>query len=120
MVTDRDEPVYVISVASRILELHPQTLRMYERAGLLCPRRSQANIRLYSDDDLERVRQIQHLTRQLGVNLAGVEIILDLLEKMDAQRRRMEAEMRRTRREIERELREELLGDAEAAAGADE
>ena len=115
MATERDEPVYVISVASRILQLHPQTLRMYERVGLVNPQRSRANIRLYSEVDLDRVRHIQYLTRELRVNLAGVEVILDLLEKMETLRRGMEAEIRRHRREIERELREELLEQAEAS-----
>jgi MerR family transcriptional regulator/heat shock protein HspR len=111
MAVNPDEPVYVISVAARMLRVHPQTLRMYERVGLVHPQRSQANIRLYSEGDLERLRHIQRLTRELGVNLAGVEIILDLLGKMEALQRRVQAEMRRQRREIERELREELLGE---------
>jgi MerR family transcriptional regulator, heat shock protein HspR len=78
----RDEPVYVISIAARMVEMHPQTLRLYERLGLLRPARSGSN-RLYSDKDIERLRQIQRLTQEMGVNLAGVEIILNLLEKID-------------------------------------
>jgi len=113
MAMERDEPVYVISVASRILQVHPQTLRMYERAGLVSPQRSGANIRLYSEGDLERLRHIQRLTRELGVNLAGVTVILDLLDKMETLRRRMEDEMRQQRQLIERELREQLLGKEE-------
>ena len=115
MATDLEEPVYVISVAARIVEVHPQTLRLYERMGLVSPKRSRANIRFYSELDLERVRRVQHLTRDMGVNLAGVEVILGLLEKMEALRREMEAEMERVRREVERELREELLGEAEVS-----
>ena len=85
-----EEPLYTISIAARLVRrekpdepmIHPQTLRMYERLGLVSPQRVGKN-RLYSDRDIERVRQIQRLT-QVGVNLAGVEMILDLLEKMDA------------------------------------
>jgi MerR family transcriptional regulator, heat shock protein HspR len=76
------EPVYVISIAARMVDMHPQTLRLYERMGLLKPARSGSN-RLYSDSDIERLRQIQRLTQDMGVNLAGVEVILNLLEKID-------------------------------------
>jgi MerR family transcriptional regulator/heat shock protein HspR len=77
-----DEPVYVISIAARMVEMHPQTLRLYERQGLIKPARSGSN-RLYSNKDIERLRQIQRLTQEMGVNLAGVEVILNLLEKID-------------------------------------
>jgi len=93
-----DEPLYVISIAARLLECHPQTLRMYEREGLIEPRRTQRNVRLYSDRDIERARQIQRLTQDLGANLAGVEVILDVLAKLDELR----AENELLRREIER------------------
>jgi MerR family transcriptional regulator/heat shock protein HspR len=93
-----DEPLYVISIAARLLECHPQTLRMYEREGLIEPRRTQRNVRLYSDRDIERARQIQRLTQDLGVNLAAVEVILDVLAKLDELR----VENERLRREIER------------------
>src|SRR5256885_12833907 len=73
---------YMISVVSEQFGLHPQTLRMYEREGLLKPSRSEGNTRLYTPDDLERLEVILHLTRDLGVNLAGVEIILNMREKM--------------------------------------
>jgi len=86
--------VYVISVAARLVEMHPQTLRLYERAGLVKPARTANNIRLYSDEDIERLRQIQRLTR-VGLNLAGVEMVLELLERMDAMRRELEEEMAR-------------------------
>lgn len=79
----RDEPVYYISVAARLVDYHPQTLRTYERLGLLEPERSQSNVRLYSDRDIERLRQIKRLTHDLGVNLAGVEVILNLLDQID-------------------------------------
>jgi MerR family transcriptional regulator/heat shock protein HspR len=78
----RREPVYVISIAAERVGMHPQTLRLYERAGLVKPARRGAN-RLYSDWDIERLRQIQRLTQDMGVNLAGVEIILNLLEQIN-------------------------------------
>lgn len=77
-----DEPMYVISVAARLVNMHPQTLRYYERAGLLTPTRSRGRIRLYSQHDIDRLRQIVRLTDEMGVNLAGVEIILRLLERL--------------------------------------
>src|ERR671932_2637599 len=77
------EPVYVISIAARMVNMHPQTLRLYERLGLLKPARQGSN-RLYSDEDIARLRQIQRLTQDMGVNLAGVEVILNLLEKIDS------------------------------------
>src|ERR671932_1467765 len=76
------EPVYVISIAARMVNMHPQTLRLYERLGLLKPARQGLN-RLYSDHDIARLRQIQRLTQDMGVNLAGVEIILNLLERIN-------------------------------------
>ena len=75
------EPSYVISIAAERVGMHPQTLRLYERAGLVKPARRGSN-RLYSDWDIERLRQIQRLTQDMGVNLAGVEIILNLLEQI--------------------------------------
>src|SRR5579859_1970085 len=74
---------YMISVVADMYDIHPQTLRLYEREGLLRPSRSEGNTRLYTDGDLERLEVILHLTRDLGVNLAGVEIILNMREKMD-------------------------------------
>ncbi|GIV10347.1 MAG: hypothetical protein KatS3mg019_2438 [Fimbriimonadales bacterium] len=78
-----DEPVYLISVAARMCGLHPQTLRLYERLGLIQPHRVGNSKRLYSEADIARLRRIQRLTQQLGVNLAGVEIILRLLERIE-------------------------------------
>lgn len=86
---DYDEPVYVISVAADILEAHPQTLRMYERKGFVCPRRTDSQQRLYSARDLDDVREIRRLTRDLGVNLAGVEIILKLRRDMDELKKKL-------------------------------
>lgn len=88
------EPVYVISIAAKMVEMHPQTLRLYERMGLIKPARSGSN-RLYSDEDIDRLRQIQRLTQEMGVNLAGVEVILNLLEKIDA----LQGELERVRQQ---------------------
>jgi MerR family transcriptional regulator/heat shock protein HspR len=82
--TAADEPMFVISVAARLVEMHPQTLRYYERAGLVKPKRSRGSIRLYSQHDIERLRKIARLVDDLGVNLAGVEVILNLTEKVQA------------------------------------
>jgi MerR family transcriptional regulator, heat shock protein HspR len=103
---DNDEPVYMISVAARLCSVHPQTLRMYERLGLIRPRRISEKNRMYSESDIERLRQIHRLTRDLGVNLAGVEIILDLLERMEALQRQTEMEMEQMRREMAERLRQ--------------
>lgn len=81
---------YTISAVAAQYEIHPQTLRLYEREGLLKPSRSEGNTRLYTDSDLERLEVILSLTRDLGVNLAGVEIILNMREKMDAMRSEFE------------------------------
>src|SRR6266536_3968556 len=82
MAKARSRAAYMISAVAEQYEIHPQTLRLYEREGLLKPSRSEGNTRLYTDDDLERLEVILHLTRDLGVNLAGVEIILNMREKM--------------------------------------
>src|SRR5205823_1284792 len=81
---------FTISAVAEQFDLHPQTLRLYEREGLLKPSRSEGNTRLYTDNDLERLELILSLTRDLGVNLAGVEIILNMREKMDAMQREFE------------------------------
>jgi len=81
---------YTISAVAAQYEIHPQTLRLYEREGLLKPSRSEGNTRLYTDEDLARLEVILSLTRDLGVNLAGVEIILNMREKMDAMQREFE------------------------------
>ena len=81
---DRDprRPVYVISVAAGIVSVHPRTLRIYEDEGLLCPARTPTNIRLYSDEDIRRIQWIRHLTRDRGVNLAGIKILFELEERL--------------------------------------
>src|SRR5262245_53651244 len=78
------EPVFIISVAARLLEMHPQTLRKYEREGLIAPSRTSGNLRLYSDDDLERLRQVKHLVGERGLNLAGVQLALELTPRLRA------------------------------------
>jgi len=92
-----NEPCYVISVAARMLGIHQQTLRYYEREGLIQPSRSRGNIRLYSGADINRLRQVQRLMNELGVNLAGAEVILRMGERIRA----MEAELERLRRGLE-------------------
>lgn len=94
----------MISVAARMVNCHPQTLRTYERMGLLEPSRTRTNLRLYSDQDVERARQIQRLTQELGVNLAGVEVVLDLLDRMESHRRELEEQMEAHVREMEAEI----------------
>jgi MerR family transcriptional regulator/heat shock protein HspR len=103
-----DDPVYIISVAARLVDMHPQTLRMYERLGLVQPQRSEHNIRLYSERDIERLRKIKRLTQDLGVNLAGVEIILDLLDRIEQLQRELQRRREEIRREVEREIMEQI------------
>ena len=79
---DPRRPVYVISVAAGIVSVHPRTLRIYEDEGLLCPARTPTNIRLYSDEDIRRIQWIRHLTRDRGVNLAGVRTLFELEERL--------------------------------------
>jgi len=84
-----DEPCYVISVAAKLVELHPQTLRHYDRLGLLRPSRTAGRMRLYSQRDIERLRKIARLTDHLGVNLAGVEVILNMAERIEELQRQL-------------------------------
>ncbi len=81
---DPERPVYVISVAATLVSVHPRTLRIYEDEGLLCPARTPTNIRLYSENDIRRVLWIRHLTRDRGVNLAGIRILFELEERLGA------------------------------------
>lgn len=103
---DRNEPVYLISVAAKLCDMHPQTLRLYERVGLIKPQRVSRKNRMYSDADIERLHQIQLLTHDLGINLAGVEVIFRLLRQIEDMRREMEEEMDRVREEMENRIRE--------------
>ena len=96
---------YMISAVAELYKLHPQTLRLYERVGLLKPSRSQGNTRLYTDPDLERLEVILTLTREMGVNLAGIEIILNMREKMAEMQRQMEAFTSFVQQELARGLR---------------
>jgi MerR family transcriptional regulator, heat shock protein HspR len=93
---------YMISAVAELYKLHPQTLRLYERVGLLKPSRSQGNTRLYTDSDLERLEVILNLTRELGVNLAGIEIILNMRDKMAEMQSQMEAFAKFVRTEVAR------------------
>src|SRR5690242_1249126 len=91
---------YMISAVATLYKIHPQTLRLYERVGLLKPSRSQGNTRLYTDSDLERLDIILNLSRDMGVNLAGIEIILNMRDKMDQMHRQMENFMQFVRTEL--------------------
>jgi MerR family transcriptional regulator/heat shock protein HspR len=115
---DNSRGVYMISVAAELAGMHPQTLRIYEARGLITPKRSPKNTRLYSRDDVERLLRIQALTSEMGMNLAGVEKVFELEEEMERMRRRMRAlerqaakvqqelsaELERVRRSVKREL----------------
>jgi len=114
----QDQGVFMISVAAELAGMHPQTLRIYEARGLITPKRSPKNTRLYSRDDVERLLRIQALTSEMGMNLAGVEKVFELEEEMERMRRRMRAlerqaakvqqelsaELERVRRSVKREL----------------
>ena len=93
-----DEPCYVISIAARLVGMHQQTLRYYERAGLIEPKRTSGNIRMYSNQDIQRIRQTQRLVDELGVNLAGVDIILRMSEQIQA----LQDELAKVRAELDR------------------
>jgi MerR family transcriptional regulator/heat shock protein HspR len=107
-----DRGRYMISVAAELVGMHPQTLRIYEQKGLVRPKRTAGNTRLYSERDLERLRLIQRLTTELGLNLAGVEHVLrleDQLRKMQTRFDRLEREMRERMRDVERQYKRELV-----------
>ncbi len=104
---DSSRGVYMISVAAELAGMHPQTLRIYETRGLITPKRSPKNTRLYSQEDVERLRRIQELTGELGMNLAGVERVFELEEEMDRMRRRMR-NLERHAQQVQRELEKEL------------
>lgn len=100
---DKSSPLYMISVVSRILEVHPQTLRMYEREGFVQPHRVNKQ-RLYSDDDIEKLNFVIKLTKELGVNKAGVDIILRMRQRMQS----MQEEMRKMMRFLEEDIRHDF------------
>jgi MerR family transcriptional regulator, heat shock protein HspR len=104
---DRDRGVFMISVAAELADMHPQTLRMYEARGLIEPKRSPKGTRLYSQSDVDRLRRIQGMTNELGLNLAGVERVLALEEQLERATRRLEALERRSR-EMRAEMESEI------------
>ncbi len=107
-----DRPRYMISVAAELVGMHPQTLRIYEQKGLVQPRRTPGNTRLYSEADLERLKLIQRLTTELGLNLAGVEHVLrleDELRKMQTRMDRLEREMREAINQVHKQYRRDLV-----------
>jgi MerR family transcriptional regulator/heat shock protein HspR len=107
-----DRPRYMISIAAELVGMHPQTLRIYESKGLIRPKRTAGNTRLYSEADLERLRVIQELTNDLGLNLAGVEQVLRLKDEVLRMRRqldRMERQMRAAIDEVHRQYRRDLV-----------
>jgi MerR family transcriptional regulator/heat shock protein HspR len=107
-----ERPRYMISIAAELVGMHPQTLRIYENKGLISPQRTAGNTRLYSEADLDRLRLIQRLTNELGLNLAGVEHVLrlqDELIRMSRRLDRMEREMREAINEVHRQYRRDLV-----------
>jgi MerR family transcriptional regulator/heat shock protein HspR len=107
-----DRPRYMISVAADLVGMHPQTLRIYEQKGLVRPQRTAGNTRLYSDLDVERLRMIQRLTTEWGLNLAGVERVLQMEDELTRMRRRLERmqlEMRRALDDVHKQYRRELV-----------
>jgi MerR family transcriptional regulator, heat shock protein HspR len=103
----RDQGVYMISVAAELAGMHPQTLRIYEARGLISPKRSAGKTRLYSQEDVDRLRRIQELTSELGMNLAGVEKVFELEEELEKMRSRM-ARLQAKTDELEQEMADEL------------
>ena len=97
MMVDEERGVFMISVAAELAEMHPQTLRMYEARGLVAPKRSPKNTRLYSQRDVERLRRIQRMTSEEGLNLAGVVTVLELEERVE----QLRVELKRTRRRLQ-------------------
>ena len=107
-----DRPIYMISVASELVGMHPQTLRMYETKGLVRPQRTPGGTRLYSEADVERLRIVQRLTTELGLNLAGVELVLrleDELRKAHAQVERLQQQLRQEVQNVHRQYRRDLV-----------
>jgi MerR family transcriptional regulator/heat shock protein HspR len=107
-----DRPIYMISVAAELVGMHPQTLRMYETKGLVRPQRTPGGTRLYSEADVERLRIIQRLTTELGLNLAGVELVLSLeneLRKAHAQIERLQHQLRQEVQKVHKQYRRDLV-----------
>ncbi len=107
MADDKDKPVYMISIAAELTGMHPQTLRIYERKKLVKPRRTAKRTRMYSERDIEQLREIQELTRDLGLNLAGVELVMRLREQVAELQKTVEhmaADMERHQRETREQI----------------
>ena len=104
---ERDQGVYMISVAAELAGMHPQTLRIYEARGLITPKRSAGKTRLYSQEDVDRLRRIQELTSEMGMNLAGVEKVFELEAELDRMRGRM-GRLQQKMEELEQEMADEL------------
>ncbi len=104
---DKKRPLFMISVVSEMFHIHPQTLRLYEREGLICPKRV-GRARLYSQEDLERLRMILRLTKELGVNRAGVDIIIRMRRRLDVLHRQMEDMMAHLERDLRKEFEERI------------
>ena len=107
-----DRPMYMISVAADLVGMHPQTLRIYESKGLVRPKRTAGNTRLYSERDVERLRVIQRLTTELGLNLSGVELVLkleDQLQRLQARIDRLEREKREAVEQVHKNYRRDLV-----------
>ncbi len=116
-----DRPRYMISVAADLVGIHPQTLRIYEQKGLVRPKRTAGNTRLYSDADVERVQLIQRLTTDLGLNLAGVELVLrleDELQKAHARIERLQRQLREDVQNVHKQYRRDLVVYREAGVPA--
>jgi MerR family transcriptional regulator/heat shock protein HspR len=111
---DKDEPVYLISIVSRLLDVHPQTLRLYEREGFIRPKRSNRQ-RVYSERDIERINLILQLTREMGVNRAGVDIILRMRHRMEV----LQTEMEDMMDYLEEEIRKDVRGRLKKALNED-
>jgi MerR family transcriptional regulator/heat shock protein HspR len=120
---DYDEPRYVISVVTKLVDLHPQTLRHYEDLGLVVPTRSKGNIRLYSQRDIELLRRITRLTQDLGVNLAGVEVVLNMAEQIERLRHEvasLQEELQARVEYLRDSIRSELLETVRAMSNEDD
>jgi len=110
--TEQERPRYMISIAAELVGMHPQTLRIYESKGLVRPKRTPGNTRLYSEADLERLRLIQRLTTELGLNLAGVETVIRLEDELDrvrARLARLERQMREEIRNVHKQYKREVV-----------
>jgi MerR family transcriptional regulator/heat shock protein HspR len=119
-IRDKDKPLYVISVAAELVDMHPQTLRLYERKGLIEPSRSAGKTRLYSQRNIEQLREIRRLTQELGVNLAGVEEIIRLRSKLDVLQSRMEERIDLLHERLQLELKGARALPANAGPGRPE